>query len=86
MIVVKASGTKEDGLALDAEVVKRFAENFAREHWAWSARPKVFSAPCGPSLDDHIRASLHAKCIVVDDETAFITSASFTEWAQGAEC
>jgi phosphatidylserine/phosphatidylglycerophosphate/cardiolipin synthase-like enzyme len=81
-IVVNVSRAKEDGLAPDAEVVKRFAENFARKHWPWSVRPKVFYDPRGPSLDDHIRASLHAKCIVVDDEIAFITSANFTEWAQ----
>jgi phosphatidylserine/phosphatidylglycerophosphate/cardiolipin synthase-like enzyme len=28
------------------------------------------------------RASWHAKCVVVDDEVAFITSANFTDWAQ----
>jgi phosphatidylserine/phosphatidylglycerophosphate/cardiolipin synthase-like enzyme len=27
------------------------------------------------------RATWHAKVVVVDDETAFVTSANFTEWA-----
>jgi phosphatidylserine/phosphatidylglycerophosphate/cardiolipin synthase-like enzyme len=27
-------------------------------------------------------ASLYAKCIVIDNEIAFVTSANFTEWAQ----
>ena len=26
--------------------------------------------------------SWHAKCVVVDDDVAFVTSANFTEWAQ----
>lgn len=33
-------------------------------------------------MDPDSRASWHAKCVVVDDEVAFITSANFTDWAQ----
>jgi phosphatidylserine/phosphatidylglycerophosphate/cardiolipin synthase-like enzyme len=33
-------------------------------------------------LDDEKRACLHAKCIVVDGEAVFISSANFTEAAQ----
>ena len=29
-----------------------------------------------------VRASWHAKCVLVDDEVSFVTSANFTEWAQ----
>jgi len=28
------------------------------------------------------RATWHAKVVVVDEETSFVTSANFTEWAQ----
>jgi phosphatidylserine/phosphatidylglycerophosphate/cardiolipin synthase-like enzyme len=34
------------------------------------------------AMDDTARATWHAKCVVIDDEVAFVTSANFTEWAQ----
>ena len=39
---------------------------------------------CPPSLDvDHAkRAALHAKCVVVDEQVSFVSSANFTEAAQ----
>lgn len=33
-------------------------------------------------MDKDARANWHAKCVVVDDEHAFVTSANFTGWAQ----
>lgn len=56
-------------------------EGFAR-HWPWSPRPRVFYDPRSLALDDAVRATWHAKCVVVDDEVAFVTSANFTERAQ----
>ena len=52
------------------------------ERWPGSRRPEVYFDPRGLSTDDDVRASWHAKCVVVDDEVAFVTSANFTEWAQ----
>ena len=34
------------------------------------------------ALDAEKRASLHAKCVVVDRQVAFVSSANFTEAAQ----
>ncbi len=45
-------------------------------------RPEFYYDPRGLSRDPAVRASWHAKCVVVDDEVAFVTSANFTEWAQ----
>ena len=42
----------------------------------------MYYDPRSLELDHSNRASLHAKCIVVDDETAFVSSANFTEAAQ----
>jgi len=42
----------------------------------------VYYDPRSLELDHSNRASLHAKCIVVDGETAFVSSANFTEAAQ----
>ena len=50
--------------------------------WPGVRRPEVYYDPRGLSPDPSIRASWHAKCVLVDDEVAFVTSANFTEWAQ----
>jgi phosphatidylserine/phosphatidylglycerophosphate/cardiolipin synthase-like enzyme len=52
------------------------------EKWPGARRPEIYYDPRGVSIDADIRASWHAKCVVVDDEVAFVTSANFTEWAQ----
>lgn len=65
----------------DSEILREFAEDFAR-HWPWSPRPRVFFDPRSLAQDEAMRATWHAKCVVIDDEVAFVTSANFTEWAQ----
>lgn len=52
------------------------------EKWPGTRRPEVYFDPRGLTTDDDVRASWHAKCVVIDDEVAFVTSANFTEWAQ----
>jgi phosphatidylserine/phosphatidylglycerophosphate/cardiolipin synthase-like enzyme len=64
------------------QILTRFAERFWRNHWPWPRRPRVYYDPRALSSDPAICANLHAKCIVIDDEIAFVTSANFTEWAQ----
>ena len=63
-------------------LLTRFADGFWQNHWPWPKRPCVYYDPRALSTDPAITASLHAKCIVIDDEIAFVTSANFTEWAQ----
>ncbi len=76
--------------SLDSELVREFSDKFKH---AWpgprqdslrrgSGRPEVYYDPRGLSTDPATRATWHAKCVVVDDELAFVTSANFTEWAQ----
>jgi len=65
----------------DSEIIREFVEDFGR-HWPWSPRPRVFYDPRSMALDDTLKATWHAKCVVIDDEVAFVTSANFTEWAQ----
>ena len=64
-------------------LLRRFAERFVRQEWPGPRLPEVFYDPrslaeVGPAL----RASLHAKCIVVDGMRVFIGSANLTEAAQ----
>jgi phosphatidylserine/phosphatidylglycerophosphate/cardiolipin synthase-like enzyme len=65
----------------DAEIVTAFAREFRERHWPWPQVPKLYYDPrsleTGPQ-----RASLHAKCAIVDGSRALVTSANFTDAAQ----
>lgn len=67
--------------ALDSELVREFSDTFTRR-WPGQRRPEAYYDPRGLSAEPSIRATWHAKCVVVDDELSFVTSANFTEWAQ----
>jgi phosphatidylserine/phosphatidylglycerophosphate/cardiolipin synthase-like enzyme len=44
--------------------------------------PELYYDPRSLDMEAVKRSSLHAKCIVVDRQVAFVTSANFTEAAQ----
>lgn len=62
-----------------AEYEARFMQRFLGSHWKWSPTPEVFHDP--RTVDD-AKISLHAKCIVIDDEIALVTSANTSVAAQ----
>jgi phosphatidylserine/phosphatidylglycerophosphate/cardiolipin synthase-like enzyme len=66
-----------------SELVHRFAHRFKTQQWP-SDRPlpELYYDPRSLALDLDKRACLHAKCIVVDGESVFVSSANFTEAAQ----
>lgn len=64
-----------EGATLD-----RFAREF-RQHWSGTRLPRVFYDPRTLRPEKSARASLHAKCIVVDGRRVFVSSANFTEAA-----
>jgi phosphatidylserine/phosphatidylglycerophosphate/cardiolipin synthase-like enzyme len=64
-----------------AAAVEKSAKAFWKYHWPWARKPIVFYDPRGPEKTPTAPACQHAKCILVDDATAFITSANFTESA-----
>ncbi len=66
----------------DSELVVRFARDFRKWHWPGKRFPEVYYDPRSLALDSHVRASLHAKCAVIDGRRAFVTSANFTPAAQ----
>lgn len=69
--------------SMASEVVKRFAERFKTREWPEGRPlPQVFYDPRSLDLDTQKRACLHAKCVVIDGEAVFISSANFTEAAQ----
>lgn len=62
-------------------LVSRYAQRFRDRQWPKDCRlPAVFYDP--RSVAENKRSSLHAKCIVVDAEEVFVSSANFTKAAQ----
>ena len=64
-------------------VTRRFGADFVKNHWPEGCRlPDIYFDPRSIAADRSKRASLHAKCVVVDERDVFISSANFTERAQ----
>jgi phosphatidylserine/phosphatidylglycerophosphate/cardiolipin synthase-like enzyme len=66
----------------EAELLKRFASKFRLEEWPGPRPPEVYYDGRALALGASDHASLHAKCIVVDEHKVLVTSANFTEAAQ----
>lgn len=66
-----------------SEIVSRFLHQFREHHWpAQSRLPEIYYDVRSTSERPTEAAVLHAKCIVIDGEELFVTSANFTEAAQ----
>jgi hypothetical protein len=63
-------------------LLRRFTERFTTQEWPGKRLPAVYYDPRSLAFDTAKRASLHAKCVVVDRRVAFVSSANFTEAAQ----
>jgi phosphatidylserine/phosphatidylglycerophosphate/cardiolipin synthase-like enzyme len=64
-------------------LVTRFAQRFRDSQWPSGCRlPEVYYDPRSVADDEPVRSSLHAKCVVVDSEHVFVSSANFTEAGQ----
>jgi hypothetical protein len=68
--------------SLSSEIVRRFGREFREKHWPWPELPEVFYDPRALAATTGERASLHAKCVIIDRKTALVTSANFTQAAQ----
>jgi len=64
------------------QLVRRFADRFWSVDWPGATRPRVFFDPRALEPDSP-GGVLHAKAIVSDDDTVFVTSANLTEAALG---
>lgn len=69
--------------ASERDVEDAFVGWFRKEIWPWEAVPEVYYDPRSLQGDGEDGARLHAKCVVVDDARAFVTSANLTEAAHG---
>jgi phosphatidylserine/phosphatidylglycerophosphate/cardiolipin synthase-like enzyme len=68
--------------SLPEELLLRFADRFRRHEWPGARLPELYYDPRSLTPDAGKRSSLHAKCVVVDQRVALVTSANFTEAAQ----
>jgi phosphatidylserine/phosphatidylglycerophosphate/cardiolipin synthase-like enzyme len=74
---------KPGDTSMESELVKRFGHHFRTTQWPAGARlPEIYYDPRSLAADRTGAASLHAKCIVVDGEHVFVSSANFTERGQ----
>lgn len=66
-----------------SELVRRFSNHFRTQQWPHDRPyPQLFYDSRTVELSPHKHASLHAKCVVVDNRSVFVSSANFTEAAQ----
>ena len=72
---------KQRGDTADAVLLREFADAFRHDLWPGKRLPETFYDPRSLATEGKTRACLHAKCIVIDDHRALITSANFTEAA-----
>lgn len=76
--VTRAAG---DGRPIEA-IVGEYAARFRASEWPGLRLPRAYYDPRALEPSAASRAVLHAKCIVVDDARALVSSANFTEAAQ----
>lgn len=67
---------------LEEQLLARARAEF-RGNWPWQPPPEVWWFPPSLDMDPALRASMHAKFVIADEERCFITSANFTGAARG---
>ncbi len=74
-------GRKQRDTRTVEALVGEFADRFWKRDWPGQRRPRVFYDPRSIEQDSGDRSVLHAKALVQDERTVFVTSANFTEAA-----
>lgn len=76
--------SRPDGDVTASQIlVARFKQRFKDKQWPNGCRlPEVYYDPRSVADGEPVRSSLHAKCVVVDGEHVFVSSANFTEAGQ----
>ncbi len=59
--------------------IRSFVRHFREHLWPAERLPELYCDPRALRPEPHERAILHAKCVVVDDARAFISSANFSQ-------
>lgn len=59
--------------------IRSFVRHFREHLWPAERLPEMYYDPRALRLEPRERAILHAKCVVIDDARAFISSANFSQ-------
>lgn len=78
-LMLNIQRSRGDTTAAD-QLVRRFADRFWTSDWPGEARPRVYYDPRSLDLDGPVGV-LHAKAVVADGGTVFLTSANLTDAA-----
>lgn len=75
---------EQDDERSEAQLVRGFVDNFRRNLWPGERLPTIYydERSVRPWAQTRERSCMHAKCIAVDDEQVFVTSANFSNVAQ----
>lgn len=73
---------KDNDTSLDEAVVARWKKQFFERQWPGPRKPDIYFDPRSLLQDRSKRAVMHAKCIVIDQSEALVSSANLTEAAQ----
>lgn len=68
--------------SIGRDILRRFANEFVRNEWPGKRLPCIYYDPRSLKPRGRRASSMHAKCVVIDGQEAFVTSANFTEAAQ----
>lgn len=68
--------------SIERDILRRFANEFVHNEWPGNRLPLVYYDPRSLAATGRTASSMHAKCVVIDGQEAFVTSANFTEAAQ----
>jgi hypothetical protein len=81
-VYLDVATARRDVTDLDA-YVQNEVSRFLSAQWPWTPKPSVFVDPrtAAPATAGH-HASMHAKCIVVDERWSLVGSANFTNRGQ----
>jgi phosphatidylserine/phosphatidylglycerophosphate/cardiolipin synthase-like enzyme len=71
-----------DDTGSDDDLVFDFRRRLRVHNWPEGPLPEVYFDPRSLDRRPDRRAVMHAKCVLVDDQRTFLTSANFTEAAQ----
>jgi len=62
----------------DGDILAKFSQNFRKRDWPGTRLPVIYYDPRSLTLEAKEKARLHAKCIIVDQKVALVSSANFT--------